>query len=144
METLTNPIIAQQTFSRPQEAVWQAITDVEQMREWYFDNVPDFKPEVGFETQFNVQSGERNFRHLWKVTEVIPLKKIGYTWNFEEYPGQSFSTFELEQKDDKTVLTLKSYVVEKFPEAIPEFKRESGQAGWDYLIKESLKNYLEY
>ncbi len=42
------------------------------MRKWYFENIPAFKPEVGFETQFNVQSEERNFLHKWKVTEVQP------------------------------------------------------------------------
>ncbi len=138
-----NPIIAEHTFDAPIEVVWNAITDVEQMRQWYFDDIPDFKPEVGFETRFNVKSGERNFLHIWKVTEVIPERKIAYSWNFEEYHGEALSTFELVEKDGRTVLTLKSYVIEKFPDNIPEFKRESGQAGWDYLIKESLIKFLK-
>jgi len=30
-----------------------------------------------------------------------------------------------------------------FPDDIPEFKRESGVEGWNYLIKKSLKAFLE-
>jgi len=33
-------------------------------------------------------------------------------------------------------------VLEDFPQDIPEFKRESGLAGWTYLILESLQKYL--
>lgn len=138
-----HPIIVVQSFDSPIEKVWNAITDVEQMRQWYFDNIPDFKPEVGFETRFIVQSDERNFTHIWRVTEVILLKKIGYTWDFEEYSGQGFSTFDLAEKGGKVNLSLTSHVIRNFPDNIPEFKRESGQAGWEYLIKKSLKEFLE-
>ena len=41
-----------------------------------------------------------------------------------------------------TTLHLNFTVLEAFPENIPEFKRESGVEGWNYLIKESLKNFL--
>jgi uncharacterized protein YndB with AHSA1/START domain len=138
-----NPIIARQVFDVSAHTVWTAITNLEQMHQWYFPNIPEFRPELGFETQFLIQNDGRNFTHIWKVKEVIPNKIIGYSWNFEEYSGEGYSTFELEEKDGKTELTLKSYVVEVFPNDIPEFKRESGQAGWDYLIKQSLANFLE-
>ena len=52
------------------------------MRKWYFENIPSFKPEVGFKTQFNVQSQHRNFLHIWKVTEVVPKKMITYNWKY--------------------------------------------------------------
>lgn len=138
-----NPIVVQQVFDVSAQAVWQAITDVGEMRKWYFENIPDFRAEIGFESRFPVQSGDRIFTHIWKVAEVIPQKVIGYSWNFEEYSGESHTTFELSQEGSKTVLTVKSFVVTAFPDDIPEFKRESGQAGWDYLIKESLKEFLE-
>ena len=57
------------------------------MIKWFFDNIPEFKPEVGFETQFNVNTGERDFHHVWTITEAIPGQKIGL------YP--SFPTNEL-------------------------------------------------
>jgi uncharacterized protein YndB with AHSA1/START domain len=30
------------------DAAWQAITNREQMRQWYFPVLPDFRAEVGF------------------------------------------------------------------------------------------------
>ena len=45
------------------DAAWQAITDPEQMRQWYFPMLPDFKAEVGFSVEFNVECEGRNFLH---------------------------------------------------------------------------------
>ncbi len=50
------------------------------MHQWYFDNIPEFNPEVGFETKFNIRNEERNFLHMWKITEMTTNKKIKYTW----------------------------------------------------------------
>ena len=41
--------------------VWEAITEIDQMRQWYFDNIPAFEPRTGFETRFNVSSQGRDF-----------------------------------------------------------------------------------
>ena len=137
------PIIVEQSFDASIESVWKAITDVDQMRQWFFENIRSFKPEVGFETQFNVQSGDRNFLHKWKVTEVMPLKKITYNWKYEVYPGDSFVVFELFGQNNLTVLRLTHKVLESFPQDIPEFRRESGVEGWTYFIKQCLKEFLE-
>jgi len=137
------PIIVEQNFKTSVKNVWEAITEVSQMRQWFFKNIESFQPEVGFETQFNVKTPEREFMHLWKLIEVIPMQKITYNWKYENYPGDSTVTFELVESDKVTKLILTAIVVENFPNDIPEFKRESGVAGWNYFIKESLKNYLE-
>lgn len=137
------PIIVEQTFETSIDTVWNSITEVEQMRQWFFDNIPSFKPEVGFETQFNIESQGRNFLHLWKVTEVVHQKKITYNWKYEGYPGNSFVMFEIWREDNLTMLKLTHIVQESFPEDIPEFTRESGIAGWTYFIQKSLKDYLE-
>lgn len=143
MKKEDKPIIVEQTFNTSIEKVWAAITEVEQMKKWFFDNIPSFKPEVGFETQFNVQSEERNFMHLWKIVEAQPLKLIKYNWKYEGYSGDSFVTFELYKQDDGTKLTLTTEVIEDFPDDIPEFRRENCIGGWEYFINESLKNYLD-
>jgi len=137
------PIIVEQTFNTSMDAVWKSITEIDQMRQWYFENIPAFKPEVGFETQFNIQSQNRNFLHLWKVTEVVPLKMITYNWKYENYPGDSFVMFELFKQNNMTKLRLTHQVQESFPEDIPAFTRESGVAGWTYFIRKSLKEFLE-
>jgi uncharacterized protein YndB with AHSA1/START domain len=143
MKKNEEPIIVEQSFSVSIETVWNAITEIDKMRQWYFEGIPSFKSEVGFTTQFKVQSQDRNFTHLWKVTEVIPLKMIAYNWKYDNYPGDSFVKFELIGKNDFTKLRLTHRVLEDFPEDIPEFKRESGLEGWKYFIQISLKEFLE-
>ena len=143
MKKNDEPIIIEQSFNASIDTVWASITDINHMREWYFMNIPSFEPEVGFETQFNVQSHDRNFLHQWKVTDVNPLKMITYNWKYENYPGDSFVVFELSEQDRSTTLRLTHRVTESFPEDIPEFLRESGVEGWKYFINKSLKNYLD-
>lgn len=137
------PIIVEQLFDASLEKVWNALTVVAEMTQWYFPNIPAFEPVVGFETTFIVQVEDRVFPHVWKLTEVMPMRKIAYNWQFEGYDGRAVSVFELSQVDQRTRLTLTFSVIEKFPEHIPEFKRESGVNGWNYLIKESLIAHLE-
>lgn len=143
MKTEDNPIIVEQVYNQPINKVWKTITNVAEMRHWFFDNIPDFKPEEGFYTEFNVSTGERNFYHQWEIIEVEPVKKIVYDWSYAEYPGKGTVTFELIETDNKTKLIVVSHGMSSFPQDIPEFKRESCAAGWNYFIKQSLKNYLE-
>jgi uncharacterized protein YndB with AHSA1/START domain len=142
LKTTDEPIVVEQVFNSSIETVWNAITEISQMCQWYFDNIPTFKPEVGFETQFNVQSDERNFLHKWKVTEVQVLKMIKYTWVFKDYAGKSTSNFELFKQNNLTKLRLTVDVLEDFSDDIPEFKRESCIAGWKYFINDRLKDFL--
>ncbi len=113
------------------------------MTQWFFENIKNFEPTVNFETQFVVRNEDRIFTHLWKVTEVIPGKKITYNWKYKEYAGDSFVTFELSKKSNKTELKLTHTVTEEFQDDIPEFSRESCLGGWNYFIGESLNNYLD-
>lgn len=137
------PIVVEQVFNTSLENVWNAFTDLSQMKQWYFENIKSFVPEPGFKTQFEVQVEDRKFTHLWKITEVIPNKKIKYNWKYKEYPGDSFVTFELFEENERVKLRLEAEVVEDFPDDIPEFKRESGVEGWKYFIGQRLKEYLE-
>ena len=143
MRSSDEPIVVEQTFNATIDTVWKAITQVDLMRQWYFDNIPSFRSEVGFETQFNVHSEGRDFLHMWRVTEVVPGKKIVYDWRFAEYAGDASVAFELIKQDNLTSLRLTCTIRESFPEGIPEFTRESCIGGWEYFIKKSLKEYLE-
>ncbi len=142
MKANDTPVIVEQTFSATIATVWSAITEVDQMRQWFFENIPAFKPEVGFETQFNVESEGRNFLHLWQVTQVVPLKMITCNWKYEGYAGDSFVAFELFEENDSTRLRVTHQVTQNFPDDIPEFLRESCVAGWTFFIKERLDAFL--
>lgn len=143
MKTSEPPVIVSQNFTQSVETVWNAITEVSEMKQWFFDNIPDFKAEVGFQTQFNVKAPSRDFMHLWTVTEVIPQQKIVYNWKYEDLAGDSFVTFELQELDSETKLTVSTTVIEDFSDEIPEFARESCVGGWNYFIKEQLVAFLQ-
>lgn len=143
MGVVFKPIIVKQKYAKPISTVWDAITVADQMRQWFFKELKNFKPEVGFQTQFDVQSTERIFPHQWKILEVEPLKKITYDWRYDGYPGESVVEFLLTKDGDQTLLSLTHTVIKNFPQDIPEFLRESGVAGWKYFIQESLRSFLE-
>ena len=140
---MTEPIIVEQSFDASKETVWNAITERGQMIRWFFDNIPEFKAESGFQTQFNVNTGQRDFNHLWKITEAVPGEKIVYDWRYEEYPGAGTVTFELFEEGSSSRLRVTAEGIESFPQDIPEFTRESGQSGWEYFIQGNLKRYLQ-
>ena len=143
MKKTDPPIIVEQKFNISVEKVWEALTNIDLMKQWFFDNIESFEPGVGFTTAFTVKNEDRIFTHLWKLTEVIPLQKITYNWKYKEYPGDSFVTFELSEDKNHVTLKLSTTVVENFPQDIPEFKRESCVGGWNYFVKNRLKNFLE-
>lgn len=143
MKTSDQPVIVEQLLNASVNKVWKAVTDRDLMVKWFFDNIPSFKPETGFKTQFNVVSGERNFLHLWEVTKVIPEKKITCNWRYEGYEGLAEVTFELFEKGNSTNFKVTAEVKEDFTDGIPEFERESCVGGWEYFIQGSLKNFFE-
>lgn len=139
----TTPILIERTFDAPVAEVWAAITDADKMREWYFD-LEDFRPEVGFKFQFMAGSEEKQYLHICKVIEVEERKKLCYSWQYDNYPGQSHVTFELFEVGTKTRLTLTHTGTASFPaKDDPSFSRESFSAGWTHIIATSLKEYLE-
>ena len=102
---LAEAVVIERTFNTPVGRVWKALTDVEEMRQWYF-NLKQFKAEVGFEFDFVVEHEGTTYHHLCKVTEVIPQKKLAYTWRYRGEPGDSLVTFELFADGNKTKLRL--------------------------------------
>lgn len=139
----TDPlIIVEELYDTSLENVWNSITDPNEMNKWFFEQIKSFKAEEGFETEFTVEVENRKFTHLWKIVDVSPYHKIKYQWKYLEYSGNSFVTFELKEENGKVRLILTAEVLEDFSENIPEFKRESCVGGWNYFIKDSLRNYL--
>lgn len=142
MKKTDKPVVVEHLFNKTIDEVWNAITELDQMTQWFFDNIPDYKPEVGFKTQFNVQAPSRDFLHIWEVVEVIPKNKIVTNWKYKDIEGNSFVTFELSEINNQTKLTVTTKVINDFDDTIPEFKRESCVGGWNYFIKDRLKDFL--
>lgn len=142
MPAENTPIIKERTFNAPVEKVWKAITDNGEMKKWYFD-IAEFKPEVGFEFEFSGGKDDVQYRHLCKVLEVVPQKKLSYSWQYDKETGSSILTFELFPEGKNTRLKLTHSGLETFPQNKPDFAKASFNEGWNYIINTSLKNYLE-
>ncbi len=140
--TSTEVLIVERVFNVPIEKVWQALIDKNQMKQWYFD-LAAFKPEVGFEFQFEGGKDDRIYLHLCKVTEVVPFKKLKYSWRYDGYEGISYVTFELAREGEHTKLKLTHDGLDTFPMSNPDFAKENFSEGWNYIIHTSLKKYLE-
>jgi len=137
------PIITVQNFNVSKAILWNAVTNPMEMKKWYFDIMPDFKAEIGFKTQFKISVEDRHYTHLWEVTEVKPEEMIRYRWHYEEHAGDSYVTFELLDHEEGSKLKVSTEITADFPQDLPEFKRESGVAGWKFLIQERLVKHLK-
>jgi uncharacterized protein YndB with AHSA1/START domain len=137
----SEPFVIERVYNAPVEKVWKAITNKDDMKQWYFD-LPEFKPEVGFEFQFEGGNEGRTYLHLCKVTEVVTGKKLTYSWRYQGYEGNSFVTFELFSEGNNTRLKLTHEGLETFP-PIGDFAKKNFVAGWTEIIGESLKKFVE-
>ncbi len=139
---MNEPLVIEDTYNAPIEKVWKAITDNDQMKKWYF-NLAAFKPEVGFEFTFIAESEGIKYVHLCKITEVVPDKKIAYTWRYDSFPGNSEVTWELFPEGDKTKIKLTHTGLETFPQNNKDFTKASFTGGWTHFVGSALKNFVE-
>ena len=78
------------------------------------------------------------------MIEVVPKKKLTYSWRYDGYEGNSFVTFELFPEGNKTRLKLSHKGLESFPvTANKDFAKENFMEGWTYIIGKGLKEYIE-
>lgn len=136
------PFVLERVLNAPPARVWRALTDAGQMKKWYFD-IPDFKAEAGFEFEFTAGSEERQYRHLCKVTEADPERKLAYSWRYADYPGDSEVSFELIPEGGKTRLRLTHKGLHTFPKDHADFGLQSFSAGWTHIIGKSLAEFVE-
>jgi uncharacterized protein YndB with AHSA1/START domain len=137
------PIVFERIYEAPISKVWKAITDKNDMKQWYFD-LSEFKPEVGFE--FTFVGGDRNqsFLHLCKVIEVVPGRKLKHSWRYDGYEGNSFVTWELfEEGKNKTRVKLTHEGLETFPQDTPSFATQNFVKGWTGILGVNLLDFVE-
>ena len=142
MNKTEEPIVVEATYHASAEQVWNAITNKDEMKLWYFETIENFKPEVGFKTKVDVLFENKHFLHEWNVTKVIENKLVKYDWKYPEFTGNSNVCWELFPLGNSVKLKLSHHGTESFPKDNPDFSRESFTGGWKYFIEESLKDYL--
>lgn len=131
------PLVIERVFNASVERVWTAITNKDQIREWFFD-IKEFRLEPGFEFSFIGGKGIVNYLILCKVTEVIKGRKFSYSWRYEGFRGDSQVTFELFPEADGTRLKLTHEGLESFPMSKPGFLNGYFQPEWDEYINNNL------
>jgi uncharacterized protein YndB with AHSA1/START domain len=138
----TEPLVVKRTFNAPAALVWNALIERNAIKQWSF-NIAEFKPVVGFEFEFTAgKEGRTKFLHHCRVTDVIPLKRLAYTWRYAGHAGDSLVTFDLHAEGDQTRVRITHTGLETFP-AIADLTRENFLAGWTFLLGTSLKDFLE-
>ncbi|MFD0766964.1 SRPBCC domain-containing protein [Mucilaginibacter lutimaris] len=137
------PLVVERTLNAPVSQVWQALTDNEKMKQWYF-KLESFEPRIGFEFSFAGQgsTGEK-FTHNCRITAVEPEKKLSYTWAYDGFPGSSEVSFELFPEGDKTLVRITHTGLDSFTQNGPDFGVDSFTKGWNHILGISLKNFVE-
>jgi uncharacterized protein YndB with AHSA1/START domain len=135
------PVTFEKTFQVPVSRLWKAFTDETEMKKWYFD-ISGFRAEVGFEFRFFGGTEKRQYLHICRITELIPDRKIAYSWRYDGYAGNSTVTFEFANENGNSILRLTHSGLETFPQDNLDFDRGSFEAGWHEIINVSLTEYL--
>jgi uncharacterized protein YndB with AHSA1/START domain len=138
----TEPFVIERLLNASVKKVWAAITEKDQMKQWYFD-LEKFEPKVGFEFSFIGGPPEAQYKHNCRVTQVVEFRKIAYTWSYEGYAGESEVTFELFAEGSKTKIKLTHVGLETFPESNPDLVRTNFVAGWTAFIGKLLVEFVE-
>ena len=136
-------VMVERVFDAEIALVWKALTKKELLKQWYI-NVKEFKTVVGFKFDFWAgEEGGKQWKHLCEITEVVPERKLTYTWKYEGYTGMSYVTFELFEENNGTKLKLTHTGLDTFPADVPELAVHNFERGWDQLMNISLKDFLE-
>ena len=133
----------ERTYNASQKRVWRALTSNNEIKQWYFD-LPDFQPSKGFEFQFLGGKDQNHmYKHLCKITEVIPFEKLAYSWQYEGYDGYSEVSFELFSEGSKTRVKLTHTGINTFPEDNDDLSSKNFAEGWTFTLDNSLKGFVE-
>lgn len=139
----SQPIIKEVILDASPAKVWKALTDKDEMKKWYFD-LKEFKAVPGFEFQFEGGPEDRIYIHQCKIVEVIPLKKLSYTWSYKGYQGNTLVSFELFEEGKRTRVKLTHEGLESFAvNNNPDLDKKNFDAGWSQIIGTSIKNYID-
>jgi len=127
-------------YNVPTEQVWQALTDADKMRVWYFPQLKNFKPIVGYKFQFNDDDAE--YQKDWIVTQVVEGTRLAHNWAYKGYPGSSEVIFDIFSEGDTTRLRVRQTDLDSFPKD-SHFSKERFEWGWDNLLGRNLKQLIE-
>jgi len=139
----TQPLIVERILKAPVKRVWDALTNNDKMKQWYF-KLDNFEPRVGFKFEFTGQGAKgEKYLHNCRITAVEREKKLSYTWSYDQIPGNSEVIFELFPEDDRTMVRITHTGLETFPQDSADFAPASFSKGWNHILGINLKDFVE-
>jgi uncharacterized protein YndB with AHSA1/START domain len=139
-----HPIHLEMEVNASPEKVWKALTEQDQLKQWYFDFEGKFKAERGHE--FTWEAGPpdgKQWLHKAKVLEVVPEEKLSHTWAYPGYSGQAILTWKLKGlPGGKTLVSTRFGFTEPFDPSEESLSRKNFLEGWKHIVLSSLREYV--
>jgi uncharacterized protein YndB with AHSA1/START domain len=137
----TDPVIKEITIDASLSKVWKALTEKEQIAKWLMPS-NDFELRVG--ATFNMLGTSKGveYPHVCTIKEIVPEKKLSYTWAVKNKLGDTLVTYELENRNGKTKLTLTHSGWDTAKLITEGTYRDDYNNGWEQVIP-GLKKYVE-
>ena len=131
--------------------VFKAITDADQLTQW-FPDVTILEPKEGGNVQFtflkdkldksdkHIHKLDKDHKVIGKITKIVPNKELSYTWRHQNIPDfpETIVSWHLEQLDEnktKLILTHSGFTDKDNNEY------DSHNEGWSWFIIR-LQNYV--
>lgn len=116
-------------INAPIEKVWQALTDSKEIEKWSGAKAT-MKPQERM--KFKLWDGEIYGTNI----KIVPLKTLVQNWYSRDWEKPSILTFNLEKKDNKTIVKLTH-------EQVPENELNDIENGWKDYYMNPLKELVE-
>ncbi len=136
------PIIKEVIINASASKIWEAISEKEKLSKWFMSS-DDYKPELNSVFHMTGKGKDCYHIHTCRILEIIPEKKFSYIWEVEGIHGETLATFDLEEKNGMTKLTLTHSGWDKVTVENPVLSKEEHNKGWEHLLLKSLKELLE-
>ena len=123
------------------EKVWQALTDPQFSRQYFFGFAIDVEPKTGGAFSYRYPDGRVHV--AGKVLEWSPPRRFACTWTVEGMEGfaelpECIVAYDIEQAGDAVQLTM----TESHSWEVPEAIMAGGRSGWPAILS-NLKSVLE-
>lgn len=137
------PVTVKSTIwiNAPRERVWRAITESEQIRQWWGN---DYWEITALEVGAVVKFGDPDDLMHATVAVVDPLQEFSLQWppQPQYHSVQMYTTFRLEEENGGTRLTVTDTGFEAMPDDIRQEQVDSTIRGYEIVLTD-LKDYVE-
>lgn len=126
------------------EEIWRALTDSDELENWWGDNVL-LEPKVGGKFSEPWEDDDRNKQLAsGKVLAVKPKKEITFTWKEQDWSKEARTecTLKIEDKGMVRLISVMHQGWETLPAEQQKQMIKDFKIGWNYHLKE-LQAYLD-